>query len=158
MLNAMADMAADEGLLHSTLNIMRVAQMIVQAIMPNDSELIQLPGIDRQAAATLQQRGVRSLAQFMRNGSKEAEKLLTGLDSRFSSTRITKAVNALQQLPIISMHARIERNSLHGSEGSEKLTRVIADADCTLLVDLKYEAVAGRSVSGSSSQKNNRGE
>jgi activating signal cointegrator complex subunit 3 len=51
VLNAMVDLAADEGLLGPALHCMRFTQLLVQATMPDQSELAQLPGLSARQAA-----------------------------------------------------------------------------------------------------------
>jgi len=51
VLNAMVDLAADEGLLGPALHCMRFTQLLVQATTPDQSELAQLPGISARQAA-----------------------------------------------------------------------------------------------------------
>ncbi len=114
VLNAMADMAADEGLLQTTLNIMRVAQMIVSATIPGESELMQLPGIDKQAASALERQGVGSLAAL--RGARSLPQLPR------------KAGDALERLPIVRMRVL-----------NQKDKAVTADADEVLSVELQYE-------------------
>lgn len=50
MLSALVDIATDEGRLACALSAMRLAQCVVQARGPEDSPLMQLPGVERAAA------------------------------------------------------------------------------------------------------------
>ena len=50
MLSALIDIATDEGRLACVLSAMRLAQCVVQARGPEDSPLMQLPGVERAAA------------------------------------------------------------------------------------------------------------
>ena len=52
VLNAMVDVAADEGLTETVVSLMRIIQCVVQASMPESHPLQQLPHIKAQATAS----------------------------------------------------------------------------------------------------------
>ena len=129
ILNAMVDIAADEGLLDSALDLMRLSQMIVQAAMPEDSDLMQLPGVDEQAAAAAQRRGVSNLAHVLANGAKGAQSAFGGL---VAPKHMSKLCSVVDQLPIMSITGVVE-----GAAADRKMPPTVeADEDYTLRVSI----------------------
>lgn len=89
ILNAMVDIAADEGLLQPALGAMRVAQMLVQACTEETPSLLQLPSLGRleDADGVVRMLGaqgagdLRALAALGEEGLRKACRGLVGLDA-----------------------------------------------------------------------------
>lgn len=73
VLNAMVDLAADAGLFHASLDTMRLAQCLVQAVLPTDPELAQLPGLDPASAAAVASAAAGGPKRGPRSGGKGGE-------------------------------------------------------------------------------------
>jgi activating signal cointegrator complex subunit 3 len=72
VLNAMVDIAADEGLLGACVGLMHLTQMVVQARFLDDSTLLQLPHVGDTAVEALEAAGIhdiRELASLAAQGS-----------------------------------------------------------------------------------------
>jgi activating signal cointegrator complex subunit 3 len=104
LLNAMVDIAADEGLLQPALGSMRVAQMLVQACTDDRPSLLQLPSLGRLDDADgvvrmLEAQGVgdlRALASLDEAGVRKACRGLGGLDP-------AKVVADLRRVPLVTV-------------------------------------------------------
>ncbi len=104
ILNAMVDIAADEGLLQPALGTMRVAQMLVQACTEDTPSLLQLPALSRLDDADgvvrmLAAQGVedlRALAALDEGGVRKACRGLAGLDP-------AKVLADLRRVPLVTV-------------------------------------------------------
>lgn len=104
ILNAMVDIAADEGLLQPALGTMRVAQLIVQACTEDAPSLLQLPSLARLDDADgvvrlLGAQGVedlRALAAMGEDGVRRACRGLVGLDAG-------KLLGELRRVPLVTV-------------------------------------------------------
>lgn len=104
ILNAMVDIAADEGLLQPALGTMRVAQLMVQACTEDSPSLLQLPSLARLDDADgvgrlLAAQGVadlRALAAMDESGVRRACRGLVMLDAG-------KLVGELRRVPLVTV-------------------------------------------------------
>ena len=76
LLQAMVDIAADAGLLETTLAIMTVAQMIAQSHWHDASTLLTLPHIQPSHLPALSKAGVECLPEFFGKQTKKIEQIL----------------------------------------------------------------------------------
>jgi len=77
VLQAMVDIAADAGWLHTAMGAMYLTQMVSQGRFLDDPQLAHLPGISSTAEATLASRGIRYLAQLVYTDHRELQRVLT---------------------------------------------------------------------------------
>lgn len=64
VLNALVDIAADAGMLHCALHVMRLSQMLAQAQWLDAPTLMQVPGMTTRAMTALLGAGIETLAQL----------------------------------------------------------------------------------------------
>jgi activating signal cointegrator complex subunit 3 len=157
VLNAMVDLAADEGVLGPALHCMRFTQLLVQATLPDQTELAQLPGLSAhqaaQAEATLRSQspgvgGVAGLVALYRHKDRGGAATLLA-----AAGASGKAVEALEALPVASFAvAGLKEDSAADDTGSSEggnggaaavALSVAANADCTVAVDLSFGPVVG---------------
>ena len=65
LVHAMVDVVSNSGSLNSTMSCMEISQMLVQAVWPNKSPLMQLPGFDEQLIGSLKNENVHDIGDFM---------------------------------------------------------------------------------------------
>jgi pre-mRNA-splicing helicase BRR2 len=65
LVHAMVDVISTNGFLQATLLAMELSQMVVQAMWPKQSALLQLPGFDRERVDKLKTEGVEEIADFV---------------------------------------------------------------------------------------------
>lgn len=92
-LQAMIDVAADSGLLTTSLTIMNMLQCIKQARYLHDSTLLTLPGVDESMLDKIKYKGnpIKSLAELTQYSPTEIQKIFQNI-SRLSKDQI-KAVS-----------------------------------------------------------------
>ncbi|CAM9857808.1 unnamed protein product, partial [Ectocarpus sp. 13 AM-2016] len=76
VINAMLDIAAGFGLLETTLGLLRLHQMVVQAAWDDADTLLQLPGVGPTQAARLRSKRVSTLRELALRGEAAAKRLL----------------------------------------------------------------------------------
>ncbi|CAM9493706.1 unnamed protein product [Ectocarpus sp. 12 AP-2014] len=76
VINAMLDIAAGFGLLETTLGLLRLHQMVVQAAWEDADSLLQLPGVGPTQAARLRSKRVSTLRELALRGEAAAKSLL----------------------------------------------------------------------------------
>ena len=117
VLNALVDIAADEGLMDVTLGLMHLSQHLSQAHKVGADPLLQLPGMNEEAARSLRRSGVHSLRDV--------------LGPRADSARLPKrAADAVAKLPRATLSCAVKG----ASTDDATRWRVGCDVDCTLTV------------------------
>merc|ERR1711998_40290 len=105
---------------------MRLSQLIVQANMPEESELTQLPGIDQATVESLGSQGIHRLADLVR-GNRDIGTLCSRMIPR---NQMSKLRSVVDQLPRMELSGEVE----DAPAVAEAVWQVEADADCSLQV------------------------
>ena len=152
ILNAMVDIAADEGLLDLALGCMNLAQCVSSGRYFDDSPFLQLPGVTADHVAILKNKNIRTL-QEMRSSSGRLGSLL-----RMKPGAVKGIQAGLGKLPVIDLTWTVTEDKgegkAEGEEGGEERgeergeeggIRVSCDADCTVNIEI---TVGGRRGGG----------
>lgn len=75
ILQAMVDVCAENGWLSTTLKVMQLTQMIVQARFQTDSSLLNLPHMNKTLLAALWDAGIESLPELMNANEQTVRKV-----------------------------------------------------------------------------------
>ena len=103
-MQAMVDIAADTGVVTTTLRAMQLSQCIIQARFPDESTLRQLPHMKDNVVAALQRAGVSCLPQAMELPPARLKKVLQAvLKPKFAQD----VADMCAKLPRIDMRAGI---------------------------------------------------
>ena len=141
VLQAMVDVCADGGWLHTTLGTMRLSQMVTQArfLDDDDAGLTDLPHVDQRVCEALKRKGVHSLPQMVRADPETLRGWLAGAGLR-DGRKLNELSGVLRSLPRI----RLEVRPKDGSGGSAAAP-IAPGEEGVVLVTLRAENSASRS-------------
>eukprot|EP00941_MAST-03F_sp_MAST-3F-sp1_P004675 g4675.t1 len=147
VLNAMVDIAADNGLFQQALHLMKLSQMLVQARMDSDSSLLQLPNVGASEARKLSSKGVVSIRQLIEVEPKALKNLLHQVG--IQKSKVNSVCHAVEGFPNISMQWSLEhkkkeakgfgKSSYSPSDTTSDAYNVVVEHgdECELKVSLK---------------------
>ncbi len=119
ILQAMVDVAADGGWLHTTLRCMHLTQMVVQGQWLDQSSFGQLPFFDTpEQHALMARQGYASLQQLLRAPASARRTALGRVYTK--RDRLEAAAAVCERLPVVDMQCTLGR----GGELQVKLQRV----------------------------------
>ena len=107
VLQAMVDVAADGGWMHTAVAAMHLAQMVAQGRWHDAHDehgLTDLPHIDTRAVRALQSKGVATLAQLAAGTPRNLRDWLRG--TSFNERQLTELHALLRSLPRVSVEAQ----------------------------------------------------
>eukprot|EP00041_Stephanoeca_diplocostata_P037703 m.1438294 g.1438294 ORF g.1438294 m.1438294 type:complete len:283 (+) comp25090_c1_seq1:6103-6951(+) len=145
VLQAMVDLAADEGWLTTALGVMHVVQMLIQARWHTDSTLLTLPHITAPAVDALRARlRIGSLPEFMAVAQTQSTKLTDVLKTFMSVQEARETVAAAQKLPFVSVDAHVPGVAEESCLRTARPLLVTADAEYVLQVKLSKTSAGDR--------------
>lgn len=103
VINAMVDIAADQGLLEMTLACMHLAQMVAGGRYMDASTLDQVPQVSPESATLLADRGISSLSELIAVAANEESRLRSLLKRKMSSADIGQLVSSLGAFPVVKV-------------------------------------------------------
>ncbi|XP_063995820.1 activating signal cointegrator 1 complex subunit 3 isoform X2 [Diachasmimorpha longicaudata] len=140
ILQAMIDIVAEGGWLSSTLRIIQLLQMMIQARWVDESALLTLPHVNKENLRIFQ--GLpRALPAFCAAASSNETKIQRILREEFKEQEIVEILQVAKTLPMIVVSLRLQGSegdvrNIHLEEGRECLN-VCANGEYTLLIQLK---------------------
>lgn len=97
LVHAMVDVISTNGHLTATLLAMELSQMIVQAMWPKQSPLLQLPGLTSELIDTLKTKAqVEEISDFMNMDDELREKLV-----QVSNDQMERLASVCNRYPIV---------------------------------------------------------
>jgi len=103
LVHAMVDVISTNGFLNATLLAMELSQMIVQAMWPKQSPLLQLPGFDSDLVETLKKKvKVEDITDFMNMEDEDREKFVP-----VSQKEMEKLADVCNRYPIVELKYEI---------------------------------------------------
>ena len=158
VINSLIDVAADLGKLNAAISAMHLTQCLVQARLPHQSVITQLPHIEEIQADSLHlSLGLKSgkseqiLITLSKQTDDEIKKALTAPNVRFSNSQVNDILKVLRSLPVLN----VSWTARQGNEGSvytdtgHKRMNVISGGD-SIHLNIEIQApsiqVVGRSA------------
>jgi len=128
VLQAMLDVAADAGFLVTTLQVINVMQMVIQARWHTDNSLLTLPGVYPHHVSMLT-RGrmdspIECLPEFIDFIDGNFDRLHSLLGEDMSRVQLEHIMQAIEKLPLIEISMKIGCQSEEDAETSKKQTTV----------------------------------
>lgn len=116
VIQSFVDIAAEKGYLLSTLNLMNVMQMVVQAQWFTDSPFLMLPYIDTLQIQELRNNGIQSLSQLTSLSSEQGIALLSK-SCKLRTYQVEQVWKVVESLPNIdvTIDKNIQRDAEQGS-------------------------------------------
>jgi activating signal cointegrator complex subunit 3 len=156
VLNSLVDVAADFGKLRAAFSAMLLTQCLVQAQLPDQSEITQLPHIEDTHAATLSGiLGFRSdkddekmrLSTLAGHSDEEIKKALTSQTVRLSNSQASDVLKVLHSLPWLQVTwtARQGSATLASKSTSTEIINVQTSSD-TIDVEIEIQAPTAQVV------------
>ncbi|EDO46714.1 predicted protein [Nematostella vectensis] len=127
ILQAMIDVAADEGWLATALRIMHVGQMVVQARWLHDCSLLTLPGIQAQHLSGFRRPNgdqIQSLPELVHAVSARKSILDNALRGMVSSQEIEQIHSVLRRLPMLALSIKL-RGAWEEGDGAKKAEKPV---------------------------------
>ncbi|KAK3240835.1 activating signal cointegrator 1 complex subunit [Cymbomonas tetramitiformis] len=122
IIQALVDVCADAGWLGSTLNVMNLMQMCMQARWIDDPSTSILPHIDFQAARRLQQQGLGVLPQLVAAAASSPDKAQRALVSAGLTEHQARAAQAVAtRLPLVHLDCHLQEAQEGGKEEESEL-------------------------------------
>ena len=116
VLQAMVDVSADGGWLHTALGVMHLTQMVTQARFLDDSQLADLPHMSERAERALAAQGVVHLGQLVMAPAADLRRWLRGaMDER----QLGELQGLLRSLPSMEMAVAAPTQKLTVSSDGE---------------------------------------
>ncbi|CAG8523268.1 12523_t:CDS:10 [Ambispora gerdemannii] len=109
VLQAMIDVAAEQGMLTTSLHIMNIVQSIKQARWPDESALLTLPGIEKHHVKPLVKQGIVSLAQLADSSDSQLVEYFNNVQE-LNTSDAEKISKVVKNIPIMNFEYKI-----HGS-------------------------------------------
>jgi len=103
LLLAMVDVISSSGWLSPALAAMELSQMVTQGVWERDSQLLQLPHLNKEAAARCQEKGVESVIDLMQLEDADRDKLL-----QLSPAQMADVARACNRYPDIDLQYQIQ--------------------------------------------------
>jgi activating signal cointegrator complex subunit 3 len=122
VLNAMVDIAAECGYLFSTLALTHIVQCVVQARMPTDSTLLQLPHMSQATADALDkafgdgETGPLCLPELLARSNPDIRRVLQR-SVRMPEGHITDFLRVLRSLPLMQIGWELKEDTNGGEPG-----------------------------------------
>jgi activating signal cointegrator complex subunit 3 len=108
---AMVDVCAESGWLHTALHCISLLQMCIQGRWANESTISFLPGCHRaEPLAKLASKGISELPQLLALPPSEIAKLLS---STMSQRHLREMLEVVRILPVIDVHYKVHKLSLN---------------------------------------------
>jgi activating signal cointegrator complex subunit 3 len=156
VLNSLVDVAADFGKLRAAFSAMLLTQCLVQAQLPDQSEITQLPHIEDTHAATLS--GILGfrydkddekmrLSTLAGHSDEEIKKALTSQTVRLSNSQASDVLKVLHSLPWLQVTwtARQGSATLASKSTSTEIINVQTSSD-TIDVEIEIQAPTAQVV------------
>lgn len=125
VIQAMVDIAANNGHLHTALRSMMLLQCIVQGRWWHDSTLLQLPHVTHDVAAQLETKGIAHVAQIAGGSVEVFEMLAATLRETASEDNVKEALYVAKRLPLIDV--RVAASKLPSADPSEVQFEVVVE-------------------------------
>ncbi|CAG8568952.1 618_t:CDS:10 [Ambispora leptoticha] len=107
ILQAMIDVAAEQGMLTTSLHIMNLVQSIKQARWPDESALLTLPGIEQHHVESLVKQGIVSLAQLADSSDSQLIEYFNNVQG-LDTSDIKKISKVVKNIPIMNFEYKIQ--------------------------------------------------
>ncbi|XP_034936753.1 activating signal cointegrator 1 complex subunit 3 [Chelonus insularis] len=143
ILQAMIDIVAESGWLTSTLRLIQLMQMIIQARWIDESALTILPHINKEDLP-LFSKFPKPLPVFCAFSMKNWKQILSTFTEHFTDDQIKDIHHAVMSLPIIYVRLKLQSSDddneikiINSSSKQNDYIDVIANHEYTLLIDLR---------------------
>eukprot|EP00210_Caulerpa_lentillifera_P001589 g1527.t1 len=103
LLQAMVDISAEAGWLDTTLGVMRLIQSLMQARWFDESSLLTVPHLTQECVEALQEAGIKTLPELMRNVENKLEPIKNVLEPILEENQLTQAFEMCRRLPVVQV-------------------------------------------------------
>ena len=142
VLQAMIDVCAESGWLASTLRVVSILQMCVQARWDTDPDLLTLPHV--QHPSLYCNIGIHSLPQLVHKVVGKYENLAKMLRQEFDEPEIEEIWSVVNRLPVIQVQLEVKGQKLNLSPSSQDYVTVRQNSEVTVSVTIRRKNRPGR--------------
>ena len=142
VLQAMIDVCAESGWLASTLRVVSILQMCVQARWDTDPDLLTLPHV--QHPSLYCNIGIHSLPQLVHKVAGKYENLAKMLRQEFDEPEIEEIWSVVNRLPVIQVQLEVKGQKLNLSPSSQDYVTVRQNSEVTVSVTIRRKNRPGR--------------
>ena len=137
VLQAMIDVCAESGWLGSTLRVVSLLQMCVQARWDTDTSLLTLPHLQHAALYVFTNQGITSLPQLVTRVAAGYENLARMLRQEFDEPEIEDIWAVVTRLPIIQVRVEVGGQRLDLASQQQQPVTVRQHSEVTVSVSLR---------------------
>ena len=144
VLQAMIDVCAESGWLASTLRVVSILQMCVQARWDTDPDLLTLPHVQHPSLYCFYNIGIHSLPQLVHKVAGKYENLAKMLRQEFDEPEIEEIWSVVNRLPVIQVQLEVKGQKLNLSPSSQDYVTVRQNSEVTVSVTIRRKNRPGR--------------
>ena len=144
VLQAMIDVCAESGWLASTLRVVSILQMCVQARWDTDPDLLTLPHVQHPSLYCFYNIGIHSLPQLVHKVAGKYENLAKMLRQEFDEPEIEEIWSVVNRLPVIQVQLEVKGQKLNLSPSSQDYVTVRQNSEVTVSLTIRRKNRPGR--------------
>ena len=144
VLQAMIDVCAESGWLASTLRVVSILQMCVQARWDTDPDLLTLPHVQHPSLYCFYNIGIHNLPQLVHKVAGKYENLAKMLRQEFDEPEIEEIWSVVNRLPVIQVQLEVKGQKLNLSPSSQDYVTVRQNSEVTVSVTIRRKNRPGR--------------
>lgn len=137
VLQAMIDVCAESGWLASTLRVISMLQMCVQARWDTDTSLLCLPHTQHASLYVFTNTGITSLPQLQQRVGGKYESLARMMRQEFDEPEIEDVWAALQRMPVLQVDVEVGGQRLELASSTQTWVPVRQHSEVTVTVNMK---------------------
>ena len=137
VLQAMIDVCAESGWLASTLRVISMLQMCVQARWDTDTSLLCLPHTQHASLYVFTNTGITSLPQLQQRVGGKYESLARMMRQEFDEPEIEDVWSALQRMPVLQVEVEVGGQRLDLASSMQTWVPVRQHSEVTVTVTMK---------------------